>query len=125
VEFVRFQKTDTDPENGLVLLQDINFKPLSASVSFSFRYALFDTKSYNSRIYAYENDVLYSYSIPSYYYKGQRYYLTLRYKLKKGIDFWVRYAASVYSNRNIVGSGMDEIEGNMKSEIKLQARFEF
>jgi hypothetical protein len=125
LEFVRFQKTDTDPENGLVLLQDINFKPLSASVSFSFRYALFDTKSYNSRIYAFENDILYSYSIPSYYYKGQRYYLTLRYKLKKGIDFWVRYAASVYTNRNIVGSGMDEIEGNIKSEIKLQARFEF
>lgn len=125
VEWVRYHKTDSDPENGFVILQDVTYKPLSAPVSFSLRYALFDTKSYNSRIYAYENDVLYAYSIPSYYYKGQRYYVTLRYKVKKGIDLWVRYAASVYTNRNIIGSGQDEIEGNMKSEIKLQARFEF
>lgn len=125
IELVRFHKADADPENGFVILQDVTFKPLSAPVSFSLRYALFDTKSYNSRIYAYENDVLYSYSIPSYYYKGQRYYLTLRYKVKKGIDFWARYSASVYTNRNAVGSGQDEIEGNMKSEIKMQVRFEF
>jgi hypothetical protein len=125
VELVRYHKSDSDPENGFVLLQDVTFKPLSAPVSFSLRYALFDTKSYNSRIYAYENDVLYAYSIPSYYYKGQRYYLTLRCKVKKGIDFWVRYSATLFTNRNIIGSGQDEIEGNRKSEIKLQTRFEF
>jgi len=43
------------------------FKPLSFPVSFSTRLACFDTESYNARIYANENDILYAYSFPVYY----------------------------------------------------------
>ena len=125
VEFLTLGKEAEVRQTGFVILQDVTFKRLGSPVSFNVRYALFDTDSYDSRIYAYENDILYSYSIPSYYYKGSRYYITLRYKVKKGIDVWVRYSQSVFENRQTVGSGMDEIAGNKKSEIKLQVRFEF
>ncbi len=123
-EFIRFHQQTEEAENGYLIFQDINYKPFSSPVSFSFRYALFDTKSYDSRLYAYEKEVLYYYSIPAYYYQGMRYYLTLRYQVAKGIDVWLRYAQSVYSNQDTIGSGNDEINGNEKSEIKIQVRFE-
>lgn len=125
IEFVTVNKEGEDKNNGLVMLQDVTFKPMGSRISFSARYALFDTDDYDSRIYAYENDVLYSYSIPSYYYKGARYYLTMRYQLKKGIDLWLRWAQTAYSNRTVVGSGYDEIEGSKKTEVKMQLRFVF
>jgi hypothetical protein len=55
---------------------DILYKPLLAPYAAVLRLQYFETDSYNSRIYAYENDVLYSYSIPAFYDKGFRYYFT-------------------------------------------------
>jgi len=98
---------------------------MNSPLSFSFRYGIFDTDSYNSRIYAYENDVLYTFTIPAYYNRGTRTYLTLRYKIKKGIDIWLRYGLTYYDNLNVISSGLEEIQGNHKSEIKAQIRFKF
>ncbi len=125
VELINYHKQDLDPENGYLIYQDVNYKTLGSPLSFSFRYALFDTKSYDSRIYAYENEVLYYYSIPAYYYQGSRYYITLRYTVVKGVDVWLRFAQSIYANQKTVGSSLDEINGNTKSEIKMQLRLEF
>lgn len=125
VEYLTLDKEGSDNENGFLIYQDINVKPMGFPLSFNLRYALFDTKSYNSRIYAYENDVLYYYSIPSFYYRGSRFYINVRYRIVKGIDCWLRYAQTVYSNQKTIGSGLDEIDGNSKSEVKLQFRFQF
>ena len=93
-------------------------KPISGVL----RLQYFETDGYNSRIYAYENDVLYSYSIPAFSDKGFRYYLTLNYDLTKKLSFWLRCAQTIYKNRNTVGSGLDEIQGSRRTEVKLQAR---
>jgi hypothetical protein len=36
------------------------------------------------------------------------------------MDFWLKWAQTIYSNTISVGSGLDEIPGNRKSEIKFQ-----
>ena len=100
-------------------------KPKESKLSFSARFALFDTDSYNSRIYSYENDVLYYFRIPAYYYQGARSYLTLRYQFKKGIDLWLRGSNWVYTNRNTIGTGINEILGPNKAEFRAQLRFQF
>lgn len=125
VELVNYNKEENPFETGYLIYQDIVYKPKSSPLSFSFRYGLFDTDSYNSRIYAYENDILYVFSIPAYYNRGTRTYLTLRYKVKKGIDLWLRYGATFFDNLDVVGSGLEEIQGNTRSEIKAQLRFKF
>lgn len=91
----------------------------------SSRFALFDTDTYEERLYAYESDVLYAFSIPSYYYKGSRFYLMGKYSIGRRIDIWLRYAITHYANKQVIGSGLDEIQGNNKSEIKVQLRFRF
>ncbi len=124
VEVVSVEKQGEGSQAGFLVLQDIAYRPLGKPLSFTLRYAFFDSDSYDARVYAYENDILYSYSIPAYYYQGSRYYLNVRYKLARGIDLWVRYAQWLYTNRESVGSGLDEIEGNRKSELKLQVRLQ-
>lgn len=125
VELVNYNKEENPFETGYLIYQDIVYQPKSNPFSFSFRYGLFDTDSYNSRIYAYENDILYVFSIPAYYNRGTRTYLTVRYKVRKGIDFWVRYGATFYDNLEVISSGLEEINGSTKSEIKAQLRFRF
>jgi hypothetical protein len=87
------------------------------------RLQYFETAGYNSRIYAYENDVLYSYSIPALFDKGFRYYLTLSYKVGKNFTCWIRCSQTVYRDKNSIGSGTDEIAGNKKTEIKIQGQW--
>ncbi len=125
VENVVYERGNDGKEKGWLMYQDITYKALKSPVSLSFRYALFDTDSYNARIYAYENDVLYAFSIPAHYYKGSRTYLTLRYNVVRGIDIWLRYAVTFYNNKSIISSGTSEIQGSTKSEIKAQIRFRF
>jgi hypothetical protein len=88
-------------------------------------YAIFDTDNYDTRIYAFENDVLYGYSSPAYYYKGSRINCVVKYRISRSIDVWVKYGQTFYSNKNVVSSGLTQINGNSKSEVKLQVRFKF
>ncbi|HOY33153.1 MAG TPA: helix-hairpin-helix domain-containing protein [Bacteroidales bacterium] len=125
VEVSRYKKNSSDPEYGYLIYQDIRYKTSKSPLSFSLRFALFDTKSYNSRMYAYENDVLYAYSIPMFYDKGIRYYLMLKYRLGRHIDIWLRFAQTFYDNKTAISSGLNEINGNKQSEIKAQVRFKF
>ncbi len=125
VEFANFEKQGNKASNGFVIYQDVSFNSLKSPFTWSLRYALFDTDTYDSRIYSYENDVLYAFSIPAYYYKGSRFYITTKYHIKRGVDVWLRYSRTYYSNRTIVGSSLDEIQGRNKSEIKAQLRMTF
>lgn len=125
VEFTRYSIGNGENEDGLLIYQDINFKKLSFPLSFSLRYALFDTDSYNSRIYAYENDVLYAFSIPAFNGRGTRFYITSKYRIKRGVDLWVRFAQTYYTDRTSIGTGKEEIDGNTRSEIKAQLRVKF
>ena len=124
-ELVDYQKGLVANEWGYLIYQDLNFKPLSGKLSGNMRIAYFNTPSYNSRIYAYEDDVLYGSSFGGYYGKGFRSFLNLRYRLLRQMDLWGRYAIYIYRDRNTVGSGLDEIAGNKKSDFKLQIRYQF
>jgi hypothetical protein len=125
VEIVWYNKRGSHPENGFLSFFDFLYRPLLKPYSGNIRLEYFETDGYNSRIYAYENDVLYGYSIPAFFYKGYRYYINFNYDLNKNLSFWVRWAQTIYSNQNSIGSGLDEIQGNHRSEIIIQGRWEF
>lgn len=111
-------------EYGFVSYQDVIYNPLNSRFSGNIRFAIFDTSGFNSRIYAYENDVLYGYSVPAYQGRGLRGYINGRYTIGKGIDVWLRYAVQSFSGQEAVGSGYDMINGNRRSDIKLQVRLQ-
>lgn len=114
-----------DTRRGFLIYQDVIWNPENKPWQLNMRYALFDTDTYNERMYAYESDVLYAFSIPAYYYKGNRFYLMARLDLGRNVDIWLRYAITHYTNQQTIGSGLDLIDGNRKSEVKVQLRLKF
>ena len=86
---------------------------------------MFDTESYFSRIYNYEYDVLYSFSIPSFFGRGIRTYLNVRWDIGKHVDLWFKYALTSYRDRETISSGLNEIDGNKKSDLRIQLRLKF
>jgi len=120
-EYAHYRNDDGTNEHGYFLCQDIAYKPENKPFSLTFRYAIFDAKDYNARIYAYENDVLYSFSVPALYGKGMRFYLLGKVKLFNALTLYARIGRTVYSDRDEIGSGLTLIEGNHKTDLKVEA----
>lgn len=112
-------------QEGFLMYHDVVYRPIESPWAVSVRYALFDSESYDARLYAYENDLLYVYSIPAYFSRGSRYYAMVKYKIRRGLDLWVRWSQWIYTDRETISSGLNEIDGNTKSEIKMQLRWKF
>jgi len=124
-EIVSYQKGILKPEFGFLSFQDIIYDPMGSKLSGNIRFAIFETSGFNSRIYSFENDVLYAYSVPAYQGKGIRFYINGRYTVSHGVDLWLRYALISYDNQDEIGSGGDLINGNKRSDIRLQLRLQF
>lgn len=125
VEWVSYQLNNQTPSNGFVLYQDVSWTFTKIPLSITGRYALFQTDTYDSRIYAYENDVLYAFSIPAYYGKGSRVYLMLKYKAAQRVDVWLRVGQFFYTDRDEISTGLNRIDGNSRTEVKAQVRVRF
>ena len=120
-----YDKKGENTEKGFLTFLDVVYKPLLKNYSGNIRLQYFETDGYDSRLYAYENDVLYYYSIPVFFNKGYRYYLNFNYDLNSRISFWLKWSQTIYNNIESIGSGLDEINGNKKSEIRLMTRIIF
>lgn len=108
------------PKNGrcYLIYQDILYNPENQPFSLAFRYALFDSP--NGAVYAYENDILNAFAIGSFYHKGMRIYLLGKVRLRCGVAINAKIGYTIYSDVNEIGSGLEKIEGNVKTEGKLQ-----
>ena len=120
-EYAHYRNDDGTNEHGYFLCQDIAYKPENKPFSLTFRYAIFDAKDYNARIYTYESDILYSFSVPALYGKGMRVYLLGKVKLFNALTLYARIGRTIYSDRDQIGSGLTLIEGNHKTDLKVEA----
>ncbi len=111
--------------NGFLAFFDVFYKPMLKPFSANIRLQYFETDNFDSRIYAYESDVLYGFSIPAFFNKGYRYYMNLNYDVSKKLSLWLRLAQLVYKNQSTVGSGLDEIDGNQRTEARVQILWKF
>jgi hypothetical protein len=121
VELLWYGKKDDGGETGFLGYADLIYNPPFKPFSGGVRLQYFETDGYHSRIYAYENDVLYSYSIPMFYKKGFRYYLNFKYDFGKKFTCWLKFSRSGYPEEKSLGSGLDKIGDNKRTEVKFQA----
>lgn len=121
IEFSTYSKVSA--EKGMVILQDFDFKPLNKAFALNGRLAYFSTDGYNSRLYAYENDLLYSFSVPALYNKGFRCYFNYRKDLNERFSFWLKLAAT-HQLKSIDING-ETVGAATKTEVKIQLRYQF
>ncbi|MBD0296275.1 MAG: helix-hairpin-helix domain-containing protein, partial [Flavisolibacter sp.] len=124
VEMMWYDREGKNPGKGFLAYLQADIKPTMA-LNGNLRLQYFHTDGYNSRIYTYENDMLFSYSIPAFFNHGFRYYFNVSYDAFKHLSFWLRWAQTIYTDQSIIGSGLDAISGNKKTEIKAQMRYTF
>ena len=120
-EYAHYRNGDGNNSQGFFICQDIAYKPENKPFSLTFRYALFDTEDYDSRVYAYENDVLYSFSVPALYGKGMRVYLLGKWKPFSNLTLYARIGSTIYTDRDEISSGLTLIEGRHKTDLKVEA----
>jgi hypothetical protein len=111
-------------EDGFLAFQDILYAPFR-NLNFWFRYAWFDTEGYNSRIYTYENDLLYSFSIPEFHGKGHRLYVNLKWSPASRITTYLKAGYTIHNGVSSWGSGNDITSGNTRFELRGQIYMRF
>jgi competence ComEA-like helix-hairpin-helix protein len=114
LEWVRTMSTAGEHENGFALMQDVRWSPVHW-LRLDARITLFETGSFSSRLYFFEQDVLYSMSLPALYGTGSRSYLLARFRPVRHIELWARIAVIRYDDRPAVGSGHDQTAGNSRT----------
>ena len=84
--------------------------------------AWFKTDSYDSRLYQYEPSLLYTFSMPSFYGKGARFAFKAQYEYKKRLMLQAKWGCTRYADRDKIGTGTEEIQGNKKFDLQIQLR---
>ena len=89
------------PQYGVSVFQDIayDFTPYTIHHPLSLRLRLqfFDAQNWDNRIYCYEYDVLYAYSIPAVYGLGGRAFLCLRWQILPQLTLYFRASETLYA----------------------------
>jgi hypothetical protein len=111
-----------EPRMGVLVAQGLRLRPID-SVQLDARLAFFDTDGYPARIYAYERDLLYSFSVPVLYGQGQRSYVLVQYEPIPSLTIEAKYGVSWYPHRRTIGSGLTATEGPRVREGRLQIRW--
>jgi hypothetical protein len=103
--------------NGMLLLQDFSYRFGKIPLSVWFRYCIFKTDNWDSRLYTYENDLLNNFSIPALSGEGNRTYLMVDWRAGKFIDLRIKFG--------ITGLQIDKDSFIETKELKFQARIWF
>ncbi len=114
---------DRTTTSGFALMQDIIVDV--GKLKFTMRYGIFESEDYDNRQYAYENDVWLAYSLPAYSGSGVRKMVILEYKITKQVACWIRFAQTRYRGQESIGTGVDRIEGDTKTDLKAQVVVRF
>jgi hypothetical protein len=120
IEFVDVTPSDIGSQDrGFLLYQDLHFI-IAKKLSVDSRIVIFQTDSYNSRIYEYENDLAGSISNSSLYGEGIRWYILLRYSKLFNFTLSLKYSELYKPFENTLGSGYTEIFNNLNNMLSFQ-----
>lgn len=122
VEFIEYGIENQSARLGNLIYQDIQFS-LGKKTNLTFRYSNFSSDDYNSRTFAYENDVPGTFNIPAYYGKGTRSYILIKHQIQKDLQIWIRFARSSFAGVESNGTGLNYIDKPHASDLTFQLQW--
>lgn len=125
VEYVRSSVFQKEVSNGVVLGSSLKLEIPRWALRTFVSGTWFRTDDYASRVYLYEQGLLYAFSMMSLYGKGERLAVGVDYNWKKRLYFQMKWGWTHYRDRSLIGSGAEEIQGNQKYDLQFQVRFKW
>lgn len=130
-DYLQFSTKGQGEETGISLWLDAGYKP-GRRWMVNGRLHLYETGSYQSRIYSYERDLLYSYAMPAFAGNAIRAYVLLRYKIfpdkpgksrKWNPECWIKYACSLRGSGEIMRGEEEEVIPRTELRVQLLVTF--
>jgi hypothetical protein len=120
VEWMNVTYGESSPAGrGLLVSQSVRFKPFRR-FAINFHAGMFQTDSYDSRIYEYERDVPGTSMNPALFGRGVRWYIVAQYHYTSHLYLSAKYSQTVKEGISSIGSGLDEIQGDTQSRVSVQ-----
>lgn len=116
---------DTVSYSGWLMYYEHFYKPGDGAFQASFRVNVFDVEDYTARLYTYERDVLYSFSVPSFQDTGVRFYLNLKWDVLDNLSLYARVDRTEFLHKATVSSGNELIRASHKTGIHTKLRWKF
>jgi len=95
IEWTTFKVANAPRSHGFIAYQEAVWKPLGLPVTGSVRYAIYATDNFDTRVFAYENDLFSAVSIPAFSGSGARYYINLKYRINRWLRLEGRFEQTV------------------------------
>ncbi|PEN07047.1 hypothetical protein CRI93_07870 [Longimonas halophila] len=110
------------PETGTLLWIETDYAPRSW-VSANMRWTLFGTDGFESRLFAYEPDVRYGFSVPALFEHGQRAHALIGVDLTQALHLEAKYSVMAFTNRDTIGQGRAQIQSSRVRNWRVQLRW--
>lgn len=105
---------------GYLLYHEIRLQP-KAWLQLDARYTQFDSPSHETRLYAYESDLRYQFSVGQWQGQGHQYYVLLNIRpFTAKLHIQLKYSQAEYPGQSAIGSWPTQVLGPTKREIKAQ-----
>jgi hypothetical protein len=110
---------------GLLAAQSVGWHPEALPFRADVHVAYFHTAGYDTRLYSYEKHLLYAFYVPQLYGEGFRLSTTLRWDALKNPSLFAKLSCTHYTDREVTGTGTEEIDGNRKTDISVLLHWKF
>ena len=115
----------SNSSTGWSLTQTASYAKSQSKFQLDGALAYFHAGNWNNRISIYEKNILYAFSFPSYYGEGVRLYSVIKWKITSSLTVYCKLASTQYFDRDIIGSGLEAIQGKNKTDIYGLIRYKF
>ena len=107
---------------GWMAAQAVVWKPRRLPLQAAAGAGGFRTDDYASRLYSYEYGLPYTFSVPSFYGRGLRAYVMLRYNWGRRLALIGKYGLTRYFDRSTISSGLQRIDSPAKQDLDFMLR---
>jgi hypothetical protein len=110
-------------DRGVMVSQNLGFQhgPLRLNGGLGY----FHTDSYDSRVYLYETGPLYTFGVSQFYGRGWRYWLMARWQPTRRLLLTAKVGTTHYQDRDVIGSGQQQVDASSMTDIDLQLKWRF
>ncbi len=111
-------------EMGFAISESVNWKSPQSKLHVSATVTSFNTDSYDTRIYSYEQTLPHALGFTSYYYKGIRTTLLADIPfMKDKLHITAKIGCTKYFNRDNISSGTEMINANHREDMQVHLRW--